>query len=222
MQSYMSSVVGIDTQSIVHGRPQQKKFIESHIPMMSSRQLLAPKPPGAQLIDKSIRNRFGFTAKLSESPHGSITVAELSPAQEYEFKRQSRKRMYHKRLETFIKDGICDSSPVDSTCLTRSPLRYLQALLKHEPHRRKAAMMLYPDAFSVDDSSSATESDDDFSKDDCSLTGSTKEEENIIRLKDLVEPLTRWACPTRTRYAYQDAEPTQENRCRVCKSPLQL
>lgn len=26
MQSYMSSVVGIDTQSIIHGRPQQKNF----------------------------------------------------------------------------------------------------------------------------------------------------------------------------------------------------
>jgi hypothetical protein len=173
----------------------------------------APKPPGAQLIEKSIQNRLEFTAKPSESAHDLIAVAELSPAQEYEFRRQSRKRMYYKQLEDFKKNDICGSSPVDvSTSLSRSPSRYLQALLKHEPDRRKAAMILYPDAFNPDKASSATANDEAFF------------EEHLPSLNpsdDLMVLLTRWACPMRARYAHQDAEPTQDNHCRVCKKVLQ-
>lgn len=220
MQSYMSSVVGIDTQSVVHSRPQQTNFIESHTSMMSGRQLLAPKPPGAQLIDPSIRNKFGFTAKSTDLPHQSIAVADLSPTQQYELRRQSRKRMYHKQRETFFKDGTRDPSPVElSTCLTRSPSRYLQALLKHEPDRQQAALLLYPDAFS------ATVNDEDFLDNSCSPTStasSSNDRRNTICLKNLVEPLTRLARPARARYAYQDAEPTQDHRCSVCKDILKL
>jgi hypothetical protein len=177
VQSYMSSVVGINTQSIVFGRPQQKEMIESHTSMMSSRQLLAPKPPGSQLVDAPVQDTFRSTAKSLEPAHDSIAVADLSPAQEYELRRQSRKRMYHKQRETFFKNGIRDLTPAETlTCILRSPLRYLQALLKHEPQRRKAAMMLYPDAFLEDNSSSATTSDDEpFLEDNCSWTGSLNE-----------------------------------------------
>lgn len=216
MQSYLSSVVGIDTQSVVHGRPQQKELIESHTSMMSGRQLLAPKPPGSQLTDVSFQNKFGFTAKSSESTHSSITVADLSPAQEYEIRRQSRKRMYTQGWNSFFKGGIRDSNPVDvSTCLSRSPSRYLQALFKHEPDRQKTARMLYPDAFSEDNSDKCLTSER------CLSTGSSKEPGDAIHLKDLVEPLVTLAQTTRARYAYQDAEPNEQGHCRVCQGVLQ-
>jgi hypothetical protein len=221
MQSYMSSVVGIDTQSVVHGRPQQKDLIESHTSMMSGRQLLAPKPPGSRLIDASIRNKFGFTTKPSDSAQDSVTVTDLSPTQQYEIRRHSRKRMYRKDRETFFADGMRDSSPVElSTCLTRSPSRYLQALLKHEPYRHRAAIMLYSDAFSENSHRNAV-SDKELSEDSCSSAG-LNEEKKAIRLKDLVEPLTVLALPTRARYAYQDAELTHDNCCSVCKDKLKL
>jgi hypothetical protein len=221
MQSYLSSVVGIDTQSIVHGRPQQTALIESHTSMMSSRQLLAPKPPGSQLIDASTRNRFDPTAKSSDSD--LVAVADLSPSQQYELRRQSRKRMYHKERESFFNKGIHDSSPAELLpCLSRSPSRYLQALLKHEPDRQRAAMMLYPDAFTERNPGSATERDEDLAEDSCSSPGSPNERKDAISLNDLVEPLTRLACVTRARYAYQDAELTQDARCGVCRDNLKL
>jgi hypothetical protein len=85
---------------------------------MSGRQLLALKPPGAQLIDPSIQNKFGFTAKLTDLPHQLIAVADLSLTQQYKLRRQLQKCMYYKQRKTFFKDGTRDLSPVElSTCL---------------------------------------------------------------------------------------------------------
>jgi hypothetical protein len=70
--------------------------------------------------------------------------------------------MYHKKLGNFFNNGICDRSSVNIlTSLSRSPSGYLQALFKHKPDRRMAVMMLYPDAFSEGNSSTAIEGDED-------------------------------------------------------------
>jgi hypothetical protein len=220
MQSYMSSVVGIDTQSIVLGRPQQKDFIESHTSMMSGRQLLAPKPPGAQLTDASIRNKFGFTAKKSTG-QAPVAIADLSPTQQYQLRRQSRKRMYSKERQEFFKDGLQDSRRTElSTCLSRSPSRYLQALLKHEPDRQQIAMLSYPDVLYADEVPAIGESLrlDQVDSPAAPLDGSEKS----IPLKNLVDPLARIASPGRARYTYRGAEPSQDHRCTVCNDDLQL
>jgi hypothetical protein len=109
--------------------------------------------------------------------------------------------MYYKERESFFKDGIQDPSPVETVRLSQSPSRYLKALLKHEPNRRQAAIVLYLEAFSEDESTSASESDEDLTEDDCPLTG-PNEEKRAILLRDLINPLRVLARLTRRRYAY--------------------
>jgi hypothetical protein len=50
-QSYISSLIGIDAQSIVHGRAQRMDLVSNHGSMMFKRNLLAPMPPGSRLTD---------------------------------------------------------------------------------------------------------------------------------------------------------------------------
>jgi hypothetical protein len=109
MQSYISSVVGIDTQGIVLGRAQQRELIESHTSMLLRRNLNAPQPPGSQLIHVQGHTIPVETDTATETatetvvhPTHNMTLPDLTPPQQYEIRRQSRKKRYDSDRERFF------------------------------------------------------------------------------------------------------------------------
>jgi hypothetical protein len=50
-QSYISSLIGIDAQSIIHRRAQRIDLISNHSSIMFKRNLLAPMPPRSRLTN---------------------------------------------------------------------------------------------------------------------------------------------------------------------------
>jgi hypothetical protein len=55
MGCYTSGLVGNDSQSMVRGREQKQDLLDENSLMMAKRNLLAPQPPGSQLIHQSLR-----------------------------------------------------------------------------------------------------------------------------------------------------------------------
>jgi hypothetical protein len=235
MQSYISSVVGIDTQGIVQGRPQHRELIESHTSMLLRRNLVVPQPPESQLthvlahiipFETATGTAAETTAETATEtladPTHNITLPDLTPAQQYEICRQSRKKMYDKEQEKFF-SGTQGSSKGSnqSACLSRLPSRYLHALLKHERDRRRVIALMYPDVFEE-----VKDAGDDATRTPFALDTDTDPSESprieLTPISDIIEPLVRIANPRRGRYAYQSAEPTANNCCRICKSKLDM
>ena len=79
---YISGIVGVDNQSMVHGRDQRMELFEVNTSMMSKRNLHAPMPPGSQLTD-----RANSTAQKTDRDVAVVTVSERTPSQEYALRR---------------------------------------------------------------------------------------------------------------------------------------
>ncbi|PZD37947.1 DUF3435 domain containing protein [Pyrenophora tritici-repentis] len=75
---YISGLVGIDSQSMVHGREQKSELIDENTSMMLKRNLLAPMPPGSQLTDRL--NRFTqFDSAFDLHKHMKKHLEQLPP-----------------------------------------------------------------------------------------------------------------------------------------------
>lgn len=195
---YISGIVGVDSQSMIHGREQKTKLIDENTSMMSKRNLLAPMPPGSQLTDRVIPKAKEISKTVKE-----VSLLERTPSQEYAIRRQFRKVAYRKQREAFF-GGESTSSPDVTTSSTsgqtttkplRTPSRYLQALLKFEPERKAMSRLLYPG---------------------CATAADVAAEGIKISLDVILEPMVKISRLEKKRYAYASAAPTKENRCGVC------
>jgi hypothetical protein len=91
MGCYISGLVGIDSQSMVRGREQKQDPLDENSSMMAERYLLAPQPPGSQLIHQSLRPVREKVANITA----------LTPREQYEARRQSCNKGYHKDCKSF-------------------------------------------------------------------------------------------------------------------------
>lgn len=214
MLTYLANVVHVDIQGIVLSRAQRMDLIRSQASMIAERNLLSPKPSGAQLTDKPTYHRSATDDIALDRQPSTVTCADLSPTQQYELRRQSRKSMYSKSREEFFQDKekYVRPCPDSATCLSRSPSRYLRALLKHEPDRQRIGALLYPHAYSMEDEAELTTEDREISM-ETEGGGSTTCEE-------MLPYLIRMATPGKQCYTYRGAEPTADNRCPVCGDSL--
>jgi hypothetical protein len=197
-QYYVSGFVGIDSQSMLHGREQRLDLYNESSSMMAHRNLLIPKPLGATLIKTSSTEHIlaNILEDLEENNVEMVKTRPLSAKQEYEIRRQSRNKEYQKNRQQFIEgtselETASTKTPTSEATL-RKPSRYLQALLKFEPDRQNANDLMF-----------------------CNQIPDTG-----LLLSTILEPLTRLANPQRKRYAYKTAEPTEDNRCHDCTKNL--
>ncbi|KAF1945503.1 hypothetical protein EJ02DRAFT_463329 [Clathrospora elynae] len=135
-KAIISSLIGIDSQSVVHGRAQRVELFSSNSSMMLKRNLLAPMPPGSQLIGVHL--------------HREIQVSDLDVLAAQ--RRQSRKKAFQEERQRFFQ-GDSNNTRSASTDASRSPSTYLQALFKFEAARHKIVTLMYPDIERGDDDS---------------------------------------------------------------------
>jgi hypothetical protein len=128
---YISRIVSVDSQSMVHGRDQRTELIEENTSIMSKRNLLALMPPGSQLTARASMAR----ATEIDRPVPVVTLSERTPSQEYPVRRQSRNVAYRQEREDFFEGKVTvpphAAAVVSAQATTkplRSPSRYLQAL----------------------------------------------------------------------------------------------
>lgn len=200
---YISGTVGVDSQSMVHGRDQRTELIEENTSMMSKRNLLALLPPGSQLT-----NRASITRAIEpDTPVAVVTLLERTPKEEYALRRQSRTVAYRKQREDFFEGKTTTPHATASVCAQvtskplRSPSRYLQALWKFEPERKAIANLMYPVC-------------------DTETKGSAIEEavdKVEISLNDILEPIVTLSNPEKKQYTHASASPTKDMRCSVCR-----
>jgi hypothetical protein len=168
--------------------------------MMANRNLLAPKPHRATLVQQpSARTDQLLQAlkALGEEDVEIIAMRQLSANQAYELRRQSRNRGYKKNQLAFYEganDIETDSDQHKSIPDTsRTPSRYLKALLKFEPQREEVIALLFQD----------------------------KEEKDLeLSLETVLPPLIQLASPAKKRYAYKTAEPASDGSCPDCTKDL--
>lgn len=191
VQYYISGLVGLDSQSMVRGREQRLELISENTSMMLKRNLLAPKPPGSQLTDLPFSKEV--IKNVVADDYDIMTVPALTPAQEYDIRRKSRKKAYNQKRNDFF-SGTGESPKEGSSAFTpsRSPSRYLQALWKFEPDRKKVVESVYNQPSSKVD----------------------------LPLQTVLEPMIKMANPGISRWSYKSAEPTSDNSCPDCKKKL--
>ena len=168
--------------------------------MMANRNLLAPKPHGATLVQQPFARTdqlLQALEALGEEDVEIIATRQLSANQAYELRRQSRNRGYKKNRLAFYEganDIETDSEQHESIPDTsRTPSRYLKALLKFEPQREEVITLLFQD----------------------------KEEKDLeLSLETVLPPLIRLASPAKKRYAYKTAEPASDGSCPDCTKDL--
>jgi hypothetical protein len=136
MGFYVSGVVGIDSQSMVRGRPQRVGLLEKHTSMMAKRDLLAPPPPGSQLTKST------HSAPLSVE-NEVMELTTLTPGEHYKIRRQSRKKAYRAEREEFFEGDR--SLSAEAVVPQRSPSRYLKALWKFDPDREALVNLIFVD-----------------------------------------------------------------------------
>jgi hypothetical protein len=137
MGYYISGVVGIDSQSMVRGRPQRVDLLEKHTSMMARRNLWAPKPPGSQLVKLTQKSDVPDNEQVME-------LDPLTPSQHYEIRRQSRNKAYRKEREDFFEGDRSPSTEAISVP-QRSPSRYLKALWKFDRDREAIVKLIFLD-----------------------------------------------------------------------------
>lgn len=100
---YISNKSGIDSQSIVLQRPQQKLLIDALRSMQLDVDLKAPLPHGSRLIDARRRYVQDMEEDLGEefadiAQKGSVTLkaTEMTTRQHYEIRRRARKQDFQK------------------------------------------------------------------------------------------------------------------------------
>ncbi|KAJ5035249.1 hypothetical protein J3E74DRAFT_232059 [Bipolaris maydis] len=126
-QTYISSMIGIDSQSVVLGRDQRMELINNHSSMMLHRNLLAPMPPRSQLAEKSSLNTCHHDSDLP-----------------YDKRKYLQRTAFEEERQQFFQ-GRSTATSSTSSDGTRTPSRYLKALLKFEVSRYQAVMLMYPD-----------------------------------------------------------------------------
>ncbi|KAF1360100.1 hypothetical protein EJ07DRAFT_118025 [Lizonia empirigonia] len=196
---YISGIVGVDSQSMVHGRDQRTQLIEENTSMMSKRNLLAPMPPGSQLTECANISKAAETDKSV----AVVSLSERTPSQEYDLRRQSRTVAYRKQRKAFFEGESTTSAAASTSASTtikplRAPSRYLQALWKFEPERKSISRLMYPNC--------------DTAEEDTVVAAGEVE----LPLQNILEPMVRVSRPEKKRYTYASASPTDDNRCGVC------
>jgi hypothetical protein len=200
MQFYVSGFVGIDSQAIVHGLEQRAELYKEASSIMANRNLLAPKPPGATLIEPTT---YTMCAPM-ESDEELVEIVQqvpLTTKQQHELRRQMRGSAYRKKRRDFLNDqdvGVQDSRRAEilESGPSRTPSRYLLALMKFEPERKTVVDLWFGD--------------------------NDIEDTDRIELpwEAILQPLIKMASPLRKRYTYQSATPTKRNCCSVCSKDL--
>jgi hypothetical protein len=95
---YISGIVGVDSQSMVHGRDQRTELIEENTSIMSKRNFLALMPPGSQLTNRgSIAKAIG-----PDNPVLVVTLSQHTLKEDYALQQQSRTVAYRKQREDFF------------------------------------------------------------------------------------------------------------------------
>jgi hypothetical protein len=224
---YKTGIQDINTQAIVRGRAQRSDIIEESMSILDNRDLAAPQPPGARLIDmasyalnsdaeddrsdldgasdsssdSSIDSSVENEEKEDETQPRMLSVAKLTPAQQYNARPQFRKKAYQKQRKELFKDrddyfvapDNQDSANLvpESTSQLRLPPRYLKSLLKHQPSRQKVIDLLHPDG--------------------------VPHVKNALCLSKTLEPLIELASPEKRRYMYSSVQIKDDSNCGVCK-----
>ncbi|KAF2201612.1 hypothetical protein GQ43DRAFT_29730 [Delitschia confertaspora ATCC 74209] len=121
-QHYISSIVGLDSQSFVQGKQQHSELIDYARSMSLGRNTLAPQPPRSTLIEPIRPYTQDFLTPT------------LSPSKAYDRRRQLQKKKYLDKRQNFFK-GDGDRTPAPEKCGEnylkpekdqRSPSRYLK------------------------------------------------------------------------------------------------
>jgi hypothetical protein len=196
MNYYVTGIQDLDTQAIIRGKPQRLGLVDASISMMSRRNLLAPQPPGTQLIDQPPRTTKAEDTEncLENEDLAVLTVANLTPDEQCYSRRQFRNKAYRKQRKDFFEgrqNTATSSTPANPL---RLPSRYLGSLLKFEPSRRRIIDLLYPQG--------------------------VIHAKDALSLGQILEPMVEMANPRKQRYGYNSVEPTKDNRCGVCDQQL--
>ncbi|KAF3049144.1 hypothetical protein E8E11_005165 [Didymella keratinophila] len=197
-QYYVSGFIGIDSQSIIHGREQCLELYKESSSMMANRNLLAPKPPGSMLTESPYeRGSQMLQGTEKESPE-IVSTLVLSATQEYELRRQTREKAYQKDRREYLEGNgrVARATAPTSAVPVREPSRYLLALLKFEPERKAVLDLMFLKSDDGDD-----------------ITAE-------LPLAQILEPLINMAKSQRKRYTYKTAEPTQQNCCSDCNKSM--
>ena len=199
-QYYVSGFVGIDSQSIIHERDQRLELYKESSSVMANRNLLALKPHGATLVQQTSAKTdqlLETLEALGKQDAEILASRQLSSAQVRKLRIQSPKRSYQKDQKDFYEGMAVPTKQTESISssidISRKPSRYLEALLKFKPERRKVINMMFNDNESAD---------------------------LELSLDDVLAPLIQLASPKKKRYAYKTAEPTPENNCSDCEKNL--
>lgn len=195
-QAYLSSMIGIDSQSIIFGRDQRMDLINKHNSMMLHRNLLAPIPPRSQLAETSSANTSQYDSDLPRDK-----------------RRYLQRKAFEEERRQFFQGGSTAptrSIPMDGM---RKPSRYLKALLESEVDRHEAVMLMYPDI--KPDGNALDQSDEVFES--CETTGimtSTPEPQGdcCVSLEQIVPPLQRIANGQKQNLNYLNAETLEKRK----------
>ncbi|KAF2624884.1 hypothetical protein BU25DRAFT_423660 [Macroventuria anomochaeta] len=141
-QYYVSGFIGIDSQSIIHGRKQCLELYKESSSMMANRNLLAPKPPGSILTEPPCERVPQLPQEKGKRSPDVISAMALSTTQDYELRRQTRERAYQKDRQEYL-EGKGKSPRATAPTLvipSREPSRYLLALLKYGNRPRESSI----------------------------------------------------------------------------------
>jgi hypothetical protein len=201
-QHYISSMIGIDTQSAIFGREQRVELISHHSSMMLHRNTLAPMPPGSQLAQ---------TSSLSTTQSSDMDIP-------YTERRQLKKKAFQEERQQFFQKEPTTPKSI-STNTHRMPSRYLKALFKFEADRQKVVELLYPDIELDDDEHGQGLS---YESHDTRPTISTQKPQGdkCVSLEEVVRPLQNIANGEKPRFMYRCAETIQNECCSFCKKKL--
>jgi hypothetical protein len=231
IEYYKTGIQDIDTQAIIRGRPQRFELIEESISMLDNRDLAAPQPPGARLIDIASRlpqvNRVDFGAhEESDSSNDSasddsldhdieekeenalptvLSVTRLTAAQQYYARRQSRNKAYQKqRIEYF--QGRDDYLVTPSLCSNLAESSSEPADQSRLPSRYLKSLLKYqPSRQQIIN---------------LLYPGGAPHVKHGLSLASILEPLSEMASPKTKRYMYNSVKVREDNCCAVCKKSL--
>jgi hypothetical protein len=189
-------MVGIDSQSMVRGRPQRADLLEKHISMAGKKNLQAPQPPGSLLTDASKATPYAGEVSTDDDDDDDVDIVNVDTLSgQYSKKRQSRHKAYRKKREMFFEGGRDDYVPShDVAVLHRSPSLYLRAAWKFDQDRKHIVNTIFRDG-KVD-------------------VGAE------VPLNLIIPSMVNTATPRRRRYHYQCDAPLPGHLCAVCKKGL--
>ena len=205
-QTYISSMIGIDSQSVVLGRDQRMDLINNHSSMMLHRNLLAPMPPRSQLAETSSFNTIQHDSNLP-----------------YDKRKYMQRKAFEEERQQFFQGRSTTTSSTSSDG-TRTPSRYLKALLKLEVARYQAVMLMYPDLKSDgNEHDKDNESLDHESCEAAEMTTSTQDPEGHHRgsLEQIIYPLQSIANGYKQHFEYGGAETIENGCCSFCEKKLE-